>query len=82
VKGDFMASEIAQIRQKIQEEYESAKQGLSGLASGTARHAFIAARYERLDFLQEQLAELIGTDEAITIIAHTIWTPTDQGTIS
>jgi hypothetical protein len=74
-------SEVAKIRQQIQTEYEAAKQGLSGLSSGTARHAFIAAHYEHLGILHEQLAELIGANEAVAVIAHTIWTPTDQGTV-
>ena len=37
-------SEVAQIRAQIQAEYEAAKQGLSGFASGTARHDFISTK--------------------------------------
>jgi hypothetical protein len=75
-------SEVAQIRAQIQAEYEAAKQGLSGFASGTARHDFISAKTTNIGKCHEQLVELLGPEQAISIIANTIWTPTDQGTIS
>jgi hypothetical protein len=68
-------SEIAQIRQKIQAEYEAAERGLHGFANGAARHDFISARTENLGRLHEQLSTLIGPDAAIALIAQTIWTP-------
>jgi len=74
--------EINQIRAQIQAEYEAAKQGLSGLASGAARHDFISAKTANIGKYHEQLVELLGPEQAISIIANTIWTPTDQGTIS
>lgn len=64
-----MMSEVARLREQIQAEYQSAQQGLSGLASGTARHDFITTRTEHLGTLHEQLAELVGPDEAIAILA-------------
>jgi hypothetical protein len=75
-------SEVAQIRAQIQAEYEAAKQGLSGFASGTARHDFISAKTTNIGKCHEQLVELLGPEQAISIIANTIWTPTDQGIIS
>ena len=36
-------SEITRLLTRIEQEYASARSGLSGLASGTARHAFIDA---------------------------------------
>jgi hypothetical protein len=77
-----MKSEVARIREQIQAEYQAAQQGLSGLASGTARHDFITARTEHIGALHEKLAEIVGPDEAIAIIANTIWSPEDQGTFS
>jgi len=62
-------SEIAQLRQQIVEEYEAMKRGLSGLAWGTAKHAFIDARMRRVDHYHEQLVERVGEQEA----AHTIY---------
>ena len=77
-----MRSEVARLRGQIQAEYQAAQQGLSGLASGTARHDFITARTEHLATLHERLAEIVGPDEAIAIVANTIWSPVDQGTFS
>ena len=73
------SSEIAQIRAQIQAEYEAAEQGLSGLSSGTARHDFISARTENIGKCHDQLVQLLGPEQAISIIANTIWSPTEQG---
>jgi hypothetical protein len=77
-----MESEIARIRQKILTEYEAAQRGLSGFASGMARHDFIIARTENISVLHEELIGLVGPDQAITIVANTLWSPADQGVIS
>ena len=73
-------SEVAQIRQRILQEYESAQRGLSGFATGIARHDFITARMENLGGLHAELVSLVGEDQATAIIANTIWTPKDQHT--
>lgn len=65
-------SEIAQIKQKIADEYLAAKQGLSGLASGTSQHKMITARTENIGKYHEQLAKLVGAQEAIQIITETL----------
>ena len=75
-------SDVSRIRQQIQAEYEAAQQGLHGLASGTSRHDFINARMENLGRLHEQLSASIGPDDAIALIAQTIWTPQEQGRVS
>jgi hypothetical protein len=75
-------SEIAEIKQRIQAEYEAAQQGLSGLSSGTARHDFIQAKTEMIGQYHEQLVELVGPEQAIALIANTIWSPADQGAAS
>ena len=77
-----MKSEIANIRQKILTEYEAAQRGLSGLASGTARHDFITARTENIGALHERLVGLVGPDQAMEIVANTIWSSADQGAVS
>ena len=74
-------SEVAQIRAQIRAEYEAAKQGLSGFASGTARHDFISTKTANIGKCHEQLVALLGPEQAIALIANTIWTPTEQGTI-
>jgi hypothetical protein len=40
--------EVARIREEIATTYFAAQLGLSGLASGTARHQFIQARMNRM----------------------------------
>ena len=63
-------SEIARLRQQIQLEYEAAQRGLSGLASGVARHDFIEARMEKG---AERLLQLIqdGKHEEVVILMET-----------
>jgi hypothetical protein len=73
-------SEIARLRQQIEQEYQAAHQGLSGLCSGTARHDFIRTKTENIEKYHEQLIELVGPEQAISIIANTIWSSVEQGT--
>jgi hypothetical protein len=54
-------SEVAKLRQRIAEEYQAAKMGMSGLASGVSKHAFITARMERMGQSFDQLSELVGS---------------------
>ena len=75
-------SDVARLLNQIEQEYQASKRGLEGLASGTARHDFIQKRAENIEQCHEQLTDLIGPEEAISLIANTIWTPTEQGTIS
>jgi hypothetical protein len=75
-------SDVARILQQIEQEYQASKRGLEGLVSGTARHDFIQKRAETIGQCHEQLTKLIGPEQAIALIANTIWTPTDQETIS
>jgi hypothetical protein len=72
-------SDVARILWQIQQEYQASKGGLEGLASGIARHDFISARTETIGKCHEKLVELIGSEQAISIIANTIWTPAEQG---
>jgi hypothetical protein len=72
-------SEVSRIREEIALEYEASRQGLSGFASGTARHDFITSKTENIGKCHKKLVELVGPEEAISIIAHTIWSPDDQG---
>jgi len=76
-----MQSEVTQLLRQIEQEYQASKRGLEGLTSGTARHDFIQKRAENIGQCHEQLTELIGPEQAIALIANTIWTPTEQGTI-
>ena len=71
-------SEIAQLLQKIDLEYQSAQQGLAGFASGTARHDFINKRMENIEHAHEKLIELVGPDKAIALVVHVIDWPENQ----
>jgi hypothetical protein len=62
-------SEVARLLKQIDLEIEAAQQGLSGLASGAARHSFINARLERMGELHDSLHTLVG-EQAIVLIAQ------------
>jgi hypothetical protein len=59
-------SEIAQLRANIEQELTAMRLGLSGLAAGTTRHQFIEAKMHRLGVYEDQLAEQIGKEQAIS----------------
>jgi hypothetical protein len=61
-------SEVAQLRKSILNEYEAMKSGLSGVASGTARHSFIDARMRHVDGYYKQLSQQVGEQEATNTI--------------
>lgn len=67
-----MRSEVARLLTQIQAEYHSGMSGLAGLASGTARHDFISARMERIGQFHNELCDLVGADDAIALVAHTL----------
>ena len=73
-----MKSEVARLKEQIRREYDAAQQALSGLAVGTAQHSFITARMENVHRAHERLAALVGPEEAIAIIAQTVWKPEDR----
>jgi hypothetical protein len=63
-------SEITQLLERIEQEYASARSGLSGLASGTARHAFISGKMERIETCYRSLCGLLGEQEATRVVAE------------
>jgi hypothetical protein len=67
-------SEIVRLRQRIAEEYEAATRGLTGFASGSAKHQFITKRMERIGSYHETLQHLVGEQEATRIVAETLET--------
>src|SRR5579859_7521693 len=62
-------SEVSRLLTHIGEAYEAAQHGLTGLASGTARHLFINAKLERMGELHDSLRSLVG-EQAIVLIAQ------------
>lgn len=67
-------SEVMHILAQIQAEYESGMRGLTGLASGTARHEFITARMEHMGHLHHELQGLVGEQNAIVLLVHALET--------
>lgn len=62
-------SEVAQLRRQIELEFEAMQRGMTGLAMGVARHAFIRKRMDLVGSYQGRLAEQIGEQEAAQIVA-------------
>ncbi len=65
-------SEVARLLKEIELTYQAAKNGLAGLAAGTARHEFIAAKMENLDQYRESLAQFVGADQAMEMLVQVI----------
>lgn len=61
-------SEIARLRQQIEVQLVSMRRGLSGLSAGSARHAFINARMERIGAYQDGLANQLGENAANMLV--------------
>ena len=61
-------SEVARLMRQISEANEAAYQALYGLSQGTAQHAFITARMERMGECHEQLVELLGEHDAALLL--------------
>jgi hypothetical protein len=66
----MVQSEVAQLRQRITEEYEAMKRGLTGLSCGSTKHAFIDARMKRVDSYYDQLTRYIGDQEATQVVCE------------
>lgn len=61
-------SEVARLLQQISLERQAAKSGLTGLASGKARHDFITAKEERIAALHEKLTTIVGKEQATQLV--------------
>ena len=64
-------SEVRELIQQIELEYEAAQRGLQGLAI-TARHEFITARMENIGVCHESRKELVGEQQASVILTETL----------
>jgi hypothetical protein len=65
-------SDVAQLLQRIDVANEAAHHALYGLAAGSARHDFISAKLKYIGRCHEQLAELVGKDEAAALVCRII----------
>ena len=73
-------SEVARLLTQISAEYEAALNGLNGLAQGVSQHAFIHARYTRMGELHKELGEVVGDQEAMTLLVNHLDNHQEQGT--
>lgn len=60
-------SEVACLMAQMAEEYEAAVLGLTGLAQGTGRHAFISTKMENMGKLGQKIEDLGGDGLALVI---------------
>jgi hypothetical protein len=65
-------SEVAWQLEQIKLQYEAAQMGLYGLARGTARHTFIAAKMKSMGQIHQELQRLVGPNQAIQLVAETL----------
>ena len=72
MNGPECRSEVAQLRQQIQLEYEAAQRGLHGTAQGISQHAFITQRLENMAEHHRTLKQLLGEHEAARILAEVL----------
>jgi hypothetical protein len=63
-------SEVARLRQRIEDEIESMQRGFAAFAAGVARHEFIKVRMERIGGHQDELAERVGPTQAADIVCE------------
>lgn len=64
-------SEVAQLLQRISEEYEAAERAMTGYAA-TAKHEFITSRMEQIGICHQQLQGLVGELQATQMVADTL----------
>ncbi len=63
-------SEVAHLREQVEQEYEAMMRGLTGFAEGSARHEFISIRMAHVESYYGKLAKEIGEDEATQMISE------------
>lgn len=63
-------SEVAYLMAQIRNEYAACQQALHGLALGTARHAFMTAKTERLAQHVEELRQVVGDEAVRHVLTH------------
>ena len=65
-------SEVAQLLQQINLEYEAATRGLTGLSAGSAKPSFITARLEQIGAYHEQLSSLVGEVQQHSLLSNSL----------
>lgn len=62
-------SEVARLLRQIEMEYDAGRQALNGYAS-VSHHDFITRKMENMHTIYKQLAEHVGGQEAIRLVAN------------
>ncbi|WP_376795288.1 hypothetical protein [Thermogemmatispora sp.] len=63
-----MASEIAELRKRLEAEYIAGRRALYAPAGGWAKHAFIEARLRNMERCHQRLCELVGPEQALEMV--------------
>lgn len=63
-------SEVARLRKQLELEHRACVWALSGLSSGSAQHRFITARFRQMDTCCARLSDLVGEEEATTVLCE------------
>lgn len=63
-------SEVARVREEIELQLEAMRRGMYGFASGTARHAFVRARMDRISEYHQKLTDCIGEQDADQLVCN------------
>jgi hypothetical protein len=66
--SEMQQSEVSLLRQQIELQLEAMRRGMSGFATGKARHAFIRAQMDRVGECQGELAKFVGEGVANQVI--------------
>ena len=73
-------SEVAHLLKQIEAEYNSSQSGLSGLASGTAKHEFITRKMEKIGEIHAELHALVGDESMGLLVELLSEVPLQEGT--
>lgn len=66
-----MGSEVARLRQQIEQEYVAATRAIHGYAC-VARHDFIEARMDHMGVCHQRLVDLVGEHEATKVLVEAL----------
>jgi len=63
-------TEVQRLRRQIEQEHRASVWALTGLSRGNAQHAYISRRMRHMDICHQRLSQLIGEEEAITLVCE------------
>ena len=75
-------TQVARIREEIEEQCEAMRQGLSELIDDAVRRNFIKSQAELITVSMEHLAEYVGQPEAIRFVVEAYMRVVDVGMLA